>query len=133
MTKHKMSVRKAKNQIRLGISPAGSESSLHAQWVAKDPSILHADSADYVDAQVDQSLLLTDSSPQCQYSHIAAQIKGKDINCNMELNNDIVTCILEGTLICWFRHISYQYNLVPRKIKITHIYFESLPNADICF
>ena len=39
-----MSVRPAKTQISLGIRPAWSESSLCAQWVAKDPSFLHADS-----------------------------------------------------------------------------------------
>ena len=39
-------VRHAKTQISLGISPVWSESSLCAQWVAKDPSFLHADSED---------------------------------------------------------------------------------------
>ena len=39
---NKMSVRPAKTQISLG----GSESSLCAQWVAKDQSFLHADSED---------------------------------------------------------------------------------------
>ena len=33
-------------QISLGIRPVWSESSLWAQWVAKDPSFLHADSED---------------------------------------------------------------------------------------
>ena len=41
-----MSVRPAKTQISLGIRPVWSESSLGAQWVAKDPSFLHADSED---------------------------------------------------------------------------------------
>ena len=41
-----MSVRPAKTQISLGIRPVWSESSLCAQWVAKDPSFLHADSED---------------------------------------------------------------------------------------
>ena len=41
---NKMSVRPAKTQISLGIHPVWSESSLCAQWVAKDPSFLHADS-----------------------------------------------------------------------------------------
>ena len=41
-----MSVRPAKTQISLGIHPIWSESSLCAQWVAKDPSFLHADSED---------------------------------------------------------------------------------------
>ena len=39
-------VRPAKTQISLGIRPVWSESSLCAQWVAKDPSVLHADSED---------------------------------------------------------------------------------------
>ena len=39
-------VRPAKTQISLGIRPVWSESSLCAQWVAKDPSFLHAGSED---------------------------------------------------------------------------------------
>ena len=42
----KWSVHPAKTQISLGIRPVWSESSLCAQWVAKDPSFLHADSED---------------------------------------------------------------------------------------
>ena len=41
---NKMAVRPAK--ISLGIRPVWSESSLCTQWVAKDPSFLHADSKD---------------------------------------------------------------------------------------
>ena len=43
---NKMTVCPAKTQISLGIRPVWSESSLCAQWVAKDPSFLHADSED---------------------------------------------------------------------------------------
>ena len=43
---NKMTVPLAKTQISLGIRPVWSESSLCAQWVAKDPSFLHADSKD---------------------------------------------------------------------------------------
>ena len=39
-------MRLAKTQISLGIRPVWSESLLCAQWVAKDPSFLHADSED---------------------------------------------------------------------------------------
>ena len=39
-------MRPAKTQISLSICPVWSESSLGAQWVAKDPSFLHADSED---------------------------------------------------------------------------------------
>ena len=45
----KVSVRPAKTQISLGIRPVWSESSLCAQWVAKDTSFLHADSEDSSD------------------------------------------------------------------------------------
>ena len=41
-----MTVCPAKTQISLGIRPVWSESLLCAQWVAKDPSFLHADSED---------------------------------------------------------------------------------------
>ena len=54
-----MAVRPAKTQISLGIRPVWSESSLCAQWVAKDSSFLHADSedwSDWADAQADLSL-----------------------------------------------------------------------------
>ena len=43
---NKMSVRPAKTRISLGIRPVWSESSLCAQWVAKDPSFRHVDSKD---------------------------------------------------------------------------------------
>ena len=43
---NKMSLRPAKTWISLGIRPGWSESSLCAQWVAKDARFLHADSED---------------------------------------------------------------------------------------
>ena len=43
---NKVSVCPAKTQVSLGIRPVWSESSLCAQWVAKDSSFLHADSED---------------------------------------------------------------------------------------
>ena len=43
---NEMSVRPAKTLISLGIRPVWSESSLCAQWVAKGPRFLHADSED---------------------------------------------------------------------------------------
>ena len=54
-----MSVRQAKTKFSLGIRPVWSEYSLCIQWVAKDPSFLHADSedwSDWADAQADLSL-----------------------------------------------------------------------------
>ena len=46
---NKMTVRPATTQISLGIRPVWSESLLCPQWVAKDPSLLHADSEDWSD------------------------------------------------------------------------------------
>ena len=43
---NKMTVHPAKTQISPGIRQVWSESSLCAQWVAKDPSFLHWDSED---------------------------------------------------------------------------------------
>ena len=43
-----MTVCTAKTQISLGIRPVWSESSLCAQWEAKDPSVLHVDSEDFM-------------------------------------------------------------------------------------
>ena len=43
---NKVTVRPAKIQTSLGFSPVWLESSLSAQWVAKDPGCLHADSED---------------------------------------------------------------------------------------
>ena len=43
---NKMTVCPVKTQISLGICSVWSESSLCAQWVAKDPRFLHADSKD---------------------------------------------------------------------------------------
>ena len=43
---NKMTVRPVKTQISLCFRPVWSESSLCAQWVAKDPSFLHCDSKD---------------------------------------------------------------------------------------
>ena len=56
---NKLTVHRAKTQISLGIRPVWSETSLCAQWVAKDPSFLYADSkdwSDWADAQADPSL-----------------------------------------------------------------------------
>ena len=41
-----LTVHPAKSQVSLGIRPVWSESSLCTQWVAKDPSFLHADRED---------------------------------------------------------------------------------------
>ena len=63
----KWPVRPGKTQISLGIRPVWSESSLCAQWVAKDPRFLHAD------AQADLSLHWAHRW-FCWFCHAAAQM-----------------------------------------------------------
>ena len=78
----KWHVHPAKTQISLGVRPVWSESSLCAQWVAKGPSFLHAESedwSDWADAQADLSLRWA-HMPFCWFCHVAAQIKGKNIH-----------------------------------------------------
>ena len=73
---NKMDVRPAKTQISLGVSPVWSESSLCAQWIAKNPSFLHIDSeewADLADAEADLSLRWA-HMPFCWFCHEVAQI-----------------------------------------------------------
>ena len=55
---NKMTVRPPKTPISLGIRPVWSESSLCAQWVAKDASFLLADSEDWADVLGSQVILL---------------------------------------------------------------------------
>ena len=72
----KWHVRPLKTQISLGIHPVWSESSLCAQWVAKDPSFLHVDSedwSDWADAQADLSLHWA-HMPFCWFCHEAAHL-----------------------------------------------------------
>ena len=60
----------------LGIRPVWSESLLCTQWVAKDPSFLHADSkdsSDWADAQADLSLCWAHMQ-FCWFCHAAAHI-----------------------------------------------------------
>ena len=66
----------AKTPISLGFHPVWSESSLYTQWVAKDPSFLHADSedwSDWADTQADLSLRWVHVL-FCWFCHEAAQI-----------------------------------------------------------
>ena len=73
---NKVAVRPAKTQVSLGIRPVWSESSLCAQWVAKDPSFLYADSedwSDWADARTDLSLRWA-HMPFCGFCHEAAHL-----------------------------------------------------------
>ena len=71
-----MTVRPAQTQISLGIRQVWSESSLCAQWVAKNPCFLRADSedwSDWADAQADLSLRWA-HMPLSWFCHEAAQM-----------------------------------------------------------
>ena len=63
----KWSVRPAKTQISLGIHPVQSESTLCAQWVAKDPSFLHADSKDSDQTRRMPRLIWVFAGHTCQF------------------------------------------------------------------
>ena len=72
---NKMSVLPTKTQISLGIRPDWSESSLCAQWVAKDPRFVHADSEDWSDwaDQTEILFLLEGGHPDvtwCKINHV---------------------------------------------------------------
>ena len=68
----KMIVHPVKTQISLGIHPVWSESSLCAQWVAKDPSFLHADMLfRWTEAQADLRLCWAHMAV-CWFCHEAA-------------------------------------------------------------
>ena len=74
---NKVTVRPAKTQISLGIRPVWSESTLYAQWVAKDPRFIHADSedwSDWADAQADLSL-------RCAHTHFVGFVMSRLILC----------------------------------------------------
>ena len=75
---NKVSVRPAKTQISLGIRPVWSESLLCAQWVAKDPRFLHADSEKKTlirqDGYPGWSESLLGAHSFCWFCHVAAQI-----------------------------------------------------------
>ena len=75
MTKpRKWHMRPVKTEISLAIRPDWSESSLCAQWIAKDPSFRHGDSKDWsywADAQADLSLHWA-HMPLCRFCHALA-------------------------------------------------------------
>ena len=73
-----MSERPAKTQISLGIRPVWSESSLCAQWIAKDPSFHHADSEETLirlggwPGWFESSL---GAQPFCWFCHVAGHME----------------------------------------------------------
>ena len=89
----KWHVRTTKTQISLGIRPVWSEYSLCAQWVAKDPRFLHADSEDsdqtgrmprlsWVFAGCTVILLVLSWGGSCKISKDLVFLNLKTIGCN---------------------------------------------------
>ena len=68
-----MAVRPAKTQISLGIGPVWPESSLCAQLVAKDPTLLHADNEDY-DQTWQMIWVFIGHTLFCWFCHAVAQM-----------------------------------------------------------
>ena len=114
---NKMSVHPATTQISLVIHPVWSESSLCAQWVAKDPRFPYVESedwSDWADAQADLSSLGTHSF--CWFCHVMAHlhtyVSEYFLSCERKVN--LLMCIfalidsgcsiyIHGTPVC---HIS---------------------------
>ena len=72
---NKMTVHPVTTPISLDIHPVWSESSLCAQWVAKDPSFLHADSEDSNQTgQMPRLICLLDAHSSCWFCHVVAHI-----------------------------------------------------------
>ena len=120
--KHKMSrlmtkptkwpVRPAKTQISLGIHPVWSESSLCAQWIAKDPKFLHADSEDSDQTGLMPRLIWVFAGAQsfCWFCHEAAQM--------------YKICKWAGT----YRNLSYRQTVKAQVSQPAHLHFFALPS-----
>ena len=100
--------RPAKAQINLGIRPVWSESSLCAQWVAKDPSFLHVDSEDPAKTQINLGICLVWSE-----SLLCAQWVAKDRSFLHVGSEDpdqtgwmprLIWILAGRTSVCWFCH-----------------------------
>ena len=117
---NKMSVHPAKTQISLGIRHVWSESSLCAQWVAKDPRFLHADSEDsWVFARC--TLILLVLSCCSSYLYIPDTRLGIDITCTWTYQTTSAWCET------WQSHC---FLLGPRHDKTCLWEFLTRPNSN---
>ena len=89
-----------KTQISLGICPVWSESSLCAQWVAKDPMFLHADSEDSDQTGRSGCPGWSECSlyahPFCWFCHVAAHVFFQPVDCAGSHHGSY--CIVSKTL-----------------------------------
>ena len=107
----KWHVRPAKTQISLGICPVWSESSPCAQWVAKDPSFLHADSEDSDQTGWMPRLILVYTGRTCHFvgfdmtAHLVSHLDLCFISDLKKKNNIIVfMLIMSGFRGVWCRY-----------------------------
>ena len=100
-------VRPARTQISLGIFPVWSETSLYAQWVAKDPMFLHADSEDSDQTGWMPRLIwvFAGHTSFCWFGHAVAHIIVEEIKSHIE-NRKENFC---STVFLQFKYF-YQYN-----------------------
>ena len=108
----KWHVRPAKTQINLGIHPVWSESSLCTQWVAKDPSLLHADSEDSDQTGRMPRLICLRCShmPLCWFCHEAAQLLLFYSWRNNQLVSSGFFCLIIWVSPCAFKRMSGLFN-----------------------
>ena len=92
-----MTVRPAKTQISLGIRPVWSETSLCAQWVAKDPSFLHADSKDSDQTERMPRLIWVFAGHTCYFvGFVMRRLKLFKYMCVFHFGNVLVSEIVYG-------------------------------------
>ena len=101
---NKMSVRPAKTQISLCIRPVWSDSSLCAQWIAKDPSFLHEDPPGWSESSLGAHSFYW-------FCHVAAHVVCviswqteiiADLSESMELFSHRIFKILKAIFACFY-------------------------------
>ena len=98
---NKMTVRQAKSQISLGLHTVIWESSLCAQWVAKDTSFLHADSEDS-DQTGRMPMLIwvfTGHMRFCWFCREVAEVYS--YGCHNSALHDQQSCWQDSSIIIW--------------------------------
>ena len=101
---NKMTVRPAKTQISLDIHPVWSESSLCAQWVAKDTSFLHADSEDSDQTGRTTRLIWVFTGCTCHFvGFVTRQLKcfACDDVCLCTINTEISLSSIKKKMFKW--------------------------------
>ena len=123
---NKMTVHPVKTQIGLGIRPVY-QSSLCAQWVAKDPSFLHAESEDSVKTRQMPSLncLHWAHMPFCCFCHEAAHITTDNVILYFRRLFPLLV-FLHDVSGCWYNSHVYSASISCSKTETSHSRLQTL-------